>query len=256
LARSEANVIKELKRIIAYRPKYLHGYASSIYLLAQVAEKLGEGMTNMRVKAIVTESEKCHDYQKELIQRVFGAPVVENYGCVEFGMIAQPGNNGQLCINEDHVQVETTPGGDAVFTNLDEYVFPLIRFKNGDRITLGDVHDELPYRTINTIDGRITETIKLPQGGSLQGYVVMYPISKHSSLMSAYQIYQPDIGRLLIRIVPTVNPFPMEVRLQMEHEMRLIVGDLIFIDFEFLSAIPLTKRGKRLFICSDVREID
>ena len=60
-----------------------------------------------------------------MIERVFHAPVVENYGSVEFGMIAQPAKDGRLCINDDHVYAETTLEGQAVLTNLDEYGFPL-----------------------------------------------------------------------------------------------------------------------------------
>lgn len=109
LAKSEANIAAELKRIVAYKPNYFHGYVSSIYLLAQYAEQHGIDLATLKVKAIVTESEKCHDFQRELMERVFKAPVVENYGCVEFGMLAQPARDGRLCINEDHVHVETTP---------------------------------------------------------------------------------------------------------------------------------------------------
>ena len=254
LARSEMNVEHELKRIIAYRPCYLHGYASSIYLLARYAEDHGIDCSGLNLKAIVTESEKCHDFQRELMERVFNTTVVENYGCVEFGMIAQPAKDGQLCINEDHVFVEATEEGEAVYTNLDEYGFPLIRFKNGDMIKIGNPHSELPYRTIAELDGRKTEMIKLPQGGALHGFIPMYPVSKHSKWMMAYQIYQPKIDQLIIRIIPQPQVvFPNEIRLQIVEEMREIVGDIMSIEFEFLDSIPLSKRGKRVFVCSDVK---
>ena len=254
LAKSEANILGELKRIKAYHPRYLHGYASSIYLLARTAEDNGIGLAELGVKAIVTESEKCHQFQRDLMERVFKAPVVENYGCVEFGMIAQPAKDGSLCVNEDHVLVETDNEGNAIITNLDEYAFPLIRFKNGDRLKLGQRHSELPYRTIIELDGRSAETIHLPQGGSLQGYIVMYPISKHMTVLKAYQVYQPDVGHLKIRLQPTAETVPQAVQDQIVSEMREIVGRGMAIGIEIVSAIPLTKRGKRAFVVSDVRK--
>lgn len=253
LARSEANIAAELKRIVSYKPTYFHGYVSSIFLLAQYAEQHGIDLAALKVKVVVTESEKCHDFQRELIERVFKAPVVENYGCVEFGMIAQPAQDGVPCINEDHVYVETTADGEAVITNLDEYGFPLIRFKNGDRMTLGPVHATLPYRTIQSIEGRIAETIHLPQGGSLQGYIVMYPISKHMQHLKQYQVYQPDIGHLIVRVVPTATDFPANIQSQILTEMREIVGLQMQVTVEKVETIPLTKRGKRAFVVSDVR---
>ena len=253
LARSDANVEKELKRILAYQPDYFHGYASSIYLLARYAADHDVDCSRLKLKAIVTESEKCHEFQREVIERVFHAPVVENYGCVEFGMIAQPAKDGQLCVNEDHVYAETTPEGEAVFTNLDEYGFPLIRFKNGDKITIGKVHDELPYRILTSIEGRVAEAIRLPQGGSLQGYIVMYPISKHMKFIKEYQVFQPDIAHLFVRVVEA-QALPAEVEAQILREMRDIVGGEINLKIEKVKAIPLTKRGKRAFVCSDVKE--
>lgn len=252
LAKSKDNILKELYRIVKYKPVYIHGYANSIYLLARTAEENGIALNKLNIKAVVTESEKCHDFQRELIGRVFNAPVVENYGCVEFGMIAQPARDGLMCINEDHVVVETLNDGSAVFTNLDEYAFPLIRYKNGDELKLGEVHNQLSYRTINEISGRKTETIKLPNGGSLHGFIPMYPISKHVNWMTAYQIYQPDLHTLKIRIVPSREEFPQEIKTQIISEMRTIVGNDMVLKFDFVDEIPLSKRGKRLFIVSDV----
>ena len=248
------NVQNELWRIIKFKPAYIHGYASSIYVLATCADKFGVDCSRLQVKAVVTESERCHDFQREVIERVFHAPVVENYGSVEFGMIAQPARDGRLCINEDHVYVETTPEGEAVFTNLDEYGFPLIRFRNGDKVTIGGVHDELPYRTLSSIEGRVAETIHLPQGGLVHGYMVMYPVSKHMKYLREYQVYQPDIDHLLIRVVES-ETLPTEIELQIVSEMRTIVGDVINIKVQKVNSIPLTKRGKRTFVCSDVQSL-
>lgn len=252
LAESDVNVEREVKRILKYRPAYIHGYASSLYELASFAEFHGIECKELKLKAVVTESEKCHDFQREVIERVFNAPVVENYGSVEFGMIAQPARDGRLCINDDHVYVETDEDGEAIITNLDEYGFPLIRFKNGDKLTLGGIHQELPYRIITSIEGRVAETIYLPQGGSLQGYIVMYPISKHMDYIREYQVYQPDINHLLIRVVESFS-LPKKIESQIVSEMRTIVGGLINVEVQKVKSIPLTKRGKRAFVCSDVK---
>ena len=252
LASADANIKAALDRILGYRPRYIHGYASTIHLLAQYAERNNIDCSHLNLLAVITESEKCHSFQRETIERVFHAPVVENYGSVEFGMIAQPGKDGRLYINEDHVYVETTTDAEAVFTNLDEYGFPLIRFKNGDKLTLGGAGGELPYKTIKSIEGRVAETIYLPQGGSLQGYIVMYPISKHMKYLREYQVYQPDIDNLFVRVVES-EPLPTEIEAQIVSEMRKIVGDVINVKVQKVNSIPLTKRGKRAFVCSEVR---
>ena len=252
LAVSEENVLKAIKRLKKYRPVYLHGYVSSIDLIAATAERHGIAMDDVGIRVIVTESEKLYDFQRERMKHVFGCGVAENYGCVEFGMIAQPDKDGNMCINEDHVYVETDEEGTAIYTNLDAHAFPFIRFKNGDKVTLGDVHDELPYRTLSSIEGRVAETIHLPQGGLVHGYMVMYPISKHMKYLREYQVYQSDIDHLQINVVEA-EPLPTEIETQIIDEMRTIVGDVINVKLQKVNSIPLSKRGKRAFVCSEVR---
>lgn len=244
-----------VQKIIAYKPDYYHGYTSSIYQIARYIEENKIDVSGLRLKAVVTESEKVHDFQRECLERVFGVPVVENYGSVEFGMIAQPDTAGNLCINEDHVVVETTSEGEAVITNLDEYGFPFIRFKNGDLLELGSYGKGLPYQTIINLNGRVAETIHLPNGGKLQGFVVMYPISKHMQWIRAYQVYQPAIDQLILRFVLD-GELPSRIKRQIDQEMADVVGTQMNITFEYVEEIPVTKRGKQMFVCSDVEKGD
>lgn len=252
LARSEDNVRAALHRILRYRPHYLHGYVSSIDLLAEHAERWGMDMTGLKLKAVVTESEKLYDFQRERIGRVFGCPVAENYGSVEFGMIAQPDAKGNLCINEDHCLVEAGPEGEAILTNLDAYAFPFIRFKNGDAITLRqEKRSALPYHEIERVDGRVADAIRLPGGASLQGYIVMYPISKHMAYIREYQVRQRDIAYLEVLLVLKA-PLPDAVRQQIVDEMSAIAGSGVEVRVTPVNNIPLTARGKRRFVVSEL----
>ena len=256
LARSEANVRRALGRLRRYRPVYLHGYVSSIDLLAASAERWGVRMDDVGIRAVVTESEKLYDFQRERIGRVFGCRVAENYGSVEFGMIAQPDAAGNLCVNEDHCWVETDGDGAAVLTNLDAYAFPFIRFKNGDCLTLrAEKRSSLPYREIERVDGRVADTIHLPDGGRLQGFIVMYPVSKHMRYIQAYQVRQTRPEELEVLVVPLAGEsLPETIRAQIVAEMRDIVGDGVSICIREVLEIPLTKRGKRRFVVSQLEE--
>jgi len=81
----------------------------------------------------------------------------------------------------------------------------------------------------------------------------MYPISKHMNVLKAYQVYQPDINHLKIRLLPVSASVPVEVQDRIIREMREITGSQIDLAIEIVSAIPLTKRGKRAFVISDVK---
>lgn len=83
----------------------------------------------------------------------------------------------------------------------------------------------------------------------------MYPISKHMQHLKQYQVYQPDVDHLVIRVVCDDQALPDEIRQQILKEMREIVGNAITLKLERVDEIPLTKRGKRAFVCSDVKGV-
>jgi phenylacetate-coenzyme A ligase PaaK-like adenylate-forming protein len=118
-------------------------------------------------------------------------------------------------------------------------------------VSIGRVHEELPYCTLTSVEGRIAETIHLPQGGMVHGYMVMYPISKHMKYLREYQVYQPDIDHLLIRVVESES-LPPEITKKIIREMKEIVGNAMDVQIQKVASIPLTRRGKRSFVCSDV----
>ena len=254
LAREQSSVMKSLRRIRRYCPTYIHGYVSSIDILAAYAENVGYRMDDIGIKAVVTESEKLYDFQRERISRVFGCRVVENYGSVEFGMSAQPDVEDNLCINENHCYVETDIDNTAIYTNLDAYAFPFIRFKNGDIVSLRKQKKSvLPYKEIENVEGRVADTIRLPNGALLQGFIVMYPISKHMQYIIAYQIRQEkkDELQILLRIKKSL---PKNIVLQIVKEMKDIVGQNIHVFVKVVEKIPVTKRGKHRFVYSTIKD--
>ena len=131
----------------------------------------------------------------------------------------------------------------------------MIRFKNGDMLKLGGKHPQLPYRTIQEIDGRKTELIRLPQGGALQGFIVMHPLYLHNKYLKSYQIVQQDISHLKIRMV-LAHQMPEDVMMKIVADMQELVGDRMSIETEFLDDIPVSRTGKRLFVISNVKETD
>lgn len=137
---SPEHLARTVENIRRYNPVYFHGYAASIAEIARWVKESGRDARSLfpSLRAVVSESEKLYPEQRELFEEVFRVPVYENYGSVEFGMIAQPDTDGNLLLNEDHIVAESMGGDEeAVITNLDSFAFPFIRYKNGDRIRLG-----------------------------------------------------------------------------------------------------------------------
>ena len=201
---------RAIERIERFKPVYLHGYVSPLYALARRLADSGRRIGGIR--AIVTDSEKLYDFQKEAMQRAFECPIIEQYGCLEAGVIAARDPRGVMRINEDHVIVERLEGGEAAITSLSRRACPFIRYKNGDLIELDEqVAPSLPYRSISSVTGRAMERIALVRGGHVNGFVLIFAISPHLSYIRRFQIHQTKVDEFKVRCV-VGSPLPGEVR--------------------------------------------
>lgn len=254
LSASQENIRLAVARLQKYNPDYLHGYISSIYDIGAWIKSHNINAREIfpRLRLVVSESEKLHDFQRVLLEEVFQVPVIENYGSVEFGMIAQFDKEGILRTNDDHLVIESIRG-EAVMTNLESFSFPFIRFRNGDLFTLREINDpQLPYSAIEKITGRSTEFILLPDGGKIHGFSVLYPVSKHMQRIRSYQIHQTAPDTLLVHIVPTGEGVSPEISGQIIREIQEIVGTKMNITIDLCHSIPLSRSGKCKFVINDL----
>ena len=106
----------ELRR---HRPGLVFGHAHSLYLVACHLKKTG--VTDIRPNGIISTAMVLHDYQRRVIEAVFGTPVTNRYGCEEVSLIASECEaHAGLHVNADNVYVEAPTGrpGRLVVTDL------------------------------------------------------------------------------------------------------------------------------------------
>ena len=84
------NVDRAITDIEQFRPVYLHGYASALYTIARRMIERNLSFKSTTLLAVITESEKLYDFQRETMRQAFGCKILEHYGSVELGNIAQP----------------------------------------------------------------------------------------------------------------------------------------------------------------------
>ena len=129
------------------RPRMLFGYASALALLARHAERSGvrHGRTAVCKVAFAT-GETLYPAQREVIERVFGAPVANGYGSRDAGFIAHqcpagcpaPVGRAHRCRTGGRAGRPVAPGerGEIVTTHLATGDFPFIRYRTGDMAAL------------------------------------------------------------------------------------------------------------------------
>lgn len=233
-----------------FRPETIVSYVGPLVELARWIER--EGRTPHRPQRILGAAEALHPHQRALLQRVFGAPVYDTYGCREFMLIAAEceARDG-LHMNTDHLHVEFAAGpqadepSDLILTDLHNFGMPLMRYVNGDLGTPGRARCScgrgLPM--LAKIDGRRLDALRLRDGRLLPGEYIVYVFLPVTGVKQ-YQVVQQTLDTLRVRLVPDVGYDP-SVHALIRDGIRKLAGDGVAIEFETVDAIALTASGKR-----------
>jgi phenylacetate-CoA ligase len=248
---SETNLASYADAIDAYRPEVIVGYVGPLVRLAEWL--LATGRTVARPASIIGAAEALHPFQREIIERAFGAPAYNTYGCREFMLIASECEHRDgLHVNADHLLVETlvdgrptTSGsGEVAVTDLFNHGMPFIRYVNGDMATHAGHRCAcgrgLPM--LASVDGRKLDAIRTPAGHVLPGEFFPHMLKDVPGL-TRFQLVQRRLDRLDLSIVRG-DGFSDSSLDYIRREVSKVLGDSAELHCHFVDDIPLTRSGK------------
>ena len=258
---SESNMAAYADAIDGFRPEVIVSYVGPLVKLAQWLEARGRRVH--RPLRVLCAAEALLEHQRALIERVFGCPAFNTYGCREFMLIASECEHRKgLHLTADHLKVEiskpataTAGAGEIVVTDLHNYGMPMIRYLNGDMATESDAECAcgrgLPM--LSRIDGRKLDALYTADGRIMPGEYVVYAFLNAKGI-KRYQVVQKKLDALEVVIVPDHDFEESTVEL-VRSELRKVLGDGIALDFRFTNEIPLTATGKlRVTLCELVTQ--
>ncbi|AXH00705.1 hypothetical protein DVJ83_16250 (plasmid) [Deinococcus wulumuqiensis] len=159
---SEEGIAGHYQALIRQNPMSIIGYTSAVFRLARHIEhhKLRtRGLT--RLKAVIVTSETVTEPDIEVLERVFGVPVVIEYGSAETGTIATSrGNSFPLQVLHLSNLVQLASEGGIRVTTLTDRIFPLINYDIGDR---GEAAERSGGSVLKLahVQGRAREVVKV-----------------------------------------------------------------------------------------------
>jgi phenylacetate-CoA ligase len=248
---NRSNLVEYEQRVRRYQPEVVVGYVTPLYELAR--HLLSSGRTLAGVEAVLTGAEPLRQHQRETISAAFAAPVYNTYGCREVMLIASeaPGMEGML-VNADQLLVESVDAGGQwlagspgrlLLTDLHAEGMPLIRYANGDVVTLGRTPAPgFPWPVLRAVEGRQLDLIRTPDGRMLPGEFFPH-LMKDIPGVERFQVVQQRLDRLLIRIVPGAS-FDADAEHLLQSVLRRHLGGSMQIHIERVGDIPLTAAGK------------
>lgn len=247
------NVDLAIEQIERFQPVYLHGYASALYVIARKMLDSNKTFHGFKLRAVITESEKLYDFQKSAMREAFGCDILEHFGSVEFGNIAQPDMSGVKRIADDCFKLETMPSGELLVTSLFSRYFPLIRFKLGDTAILSDPlpDDPLPYSILVELTGRTVDLIPLAKGGFVHGVALAHIIDPHLSVVRKYQIRQAKIDHFSISL-ESDSTISQIIFNTIKKDLAALLGDSVNVEISQVDNILPDQSGKFRWVISDV----
>jgi len=251
---SEDSILAKLKSNSKKKNMHLGGFASSLFVMAEVAKK---NNLNIKFDAVISWGDKLFDYYKSTIEEVFNTKVYENYGCNEGLMIGQKKDLPYFYLYTPNVFLEllddeSSPVDDGsigrvIITKLDGYAMPLVRYDTGD-LAIILPKDQYPsqrdmaFPLLKQVVGRNTDIIKTSNGINLIVHTFTGIFEFFPEILQ-FQIIHDKIDSIIIKYIPS-RQFYLAVLKLIEEKITEKTGSCISIIWQEVSVIPRSKSGK------------
>ncbi|MBA7713642.1 Phenylacetate-coenzyme A ligase [subsurface metagenome] len=259
---NENNMRKYVDIINSFKPKFIRGYASSIYFLSNWVEK-----HQIRIYspfAIFTTAGKLYPNMRKKIEYVFSCNVYDGYGLHDGGVSAY--ECSEHCgfhidmersvmeiVDEDGNQLKNGEGK-IIATSLCNYAMPFIRYDTSD---IGHIIDDAcgcgrPYELLKELVGRSVDILVTPEGKNVNGWIFVMIFWEYDKVIKEYQITQEKLDTLVIKIVPE-DDFD-KGQLNKIREIIKITSPAWNVDFKFVDKIERTEAEKYKFIINKLEK--
>lgn len=257
----DLNIQFYIQKLMEIKPAILRGYPSFFDKLATYINKHNIRL-DFKIKGINLTAEVCSVEQRENIEKAFSSMVFFEYGHSEVSVYCYTSDKSYLyksspiygyveVLKENGSDAEIGEVGSIVVTGFNNRAMPFIRYDTGD---LGEV----AYRNggivhFSKIIGRSQDFLwsKNKQKVFLTALIFGQHLKAFKN-MKKWQLIQDEIGKVVINIIKNED---------YSHEDE---NDILFkftsvaeldLKFNYVDDIPLTKRGKHLFLIQNVKEI-
>ncbi len=258
---NESNMRKYINVINSFKPKFIRGYASSIYFLSKWIET--QQIRIHSPSAVFTTADTLYPNMRNKIEYVFNCNVYNGYGLNDGGVSAyECSEHGGFhidmersvmeVVDEDGNQLENGEGK-IIATSLNNYAMPFIRYDTSD---IGQIVDDIcgcgrPYKLLKKLVGRSVDILVTPEGKKISGWFFQQIFWKYDNIVKEYQVTQEKLDTIIIKIVPE-DGFD-EKQLNKFREIVKKRSQAWNIEFKFVDKIERTKAAKYKFIINNLK---
>ena len=238
------------RRMIAFRPAGLIGYASALDYFLRTTESYHDEFKKLGLKFVMPCAEPAPKPDSfELMRRVFGCPVVQEFGGVDFGQVGMKVDEQPFEIFPDHNILEASPDTDrssedgaAVITPLYRRYTPLIRYRQGDIIAGLDRLAHGHVRAFQTLAGRVNDMVALADGLRIHSVAFLHCVHQEPLVLNAQ--LKVDDGGIQLRLVTDAS-FDISCEQRIRYRLGQLSPVLSGIPFVRVPDVETSVAGKR-----------
>lgn len=242
------------------RPALLSGYVDGIHEFAQFA--IDEAVPLPTPRAIAVTASVLQPSKRRFIEAALGAPVFDCYRSAEVPWIAaQCHERDGLHVMADCRVVEIIGGdgrraaagveGEVVVTDLWNTVFPLVRYRMGDRSAIRDRRCAcgLSLPVMDAVQGRLVDVLRSPGGRVVAGGLSAL-FNRWPSAVKQFQLHQLSDYTVVLRLVPG-DAADDTVFAAVASEVSRMLGETVAVRVERVDRIEHVG-GKARLVLSEV----
>lgn len=242
-------------------PRLVRAIASGLLRFCVGLERLGLDGRQLGIEVAIYTGEGLTQAQRNCIETVLGCRTVSEYGCTELGIIAFECPQGGLHISHENLLVEFIVGGrpaeageraEMVITNLNDRIYPLVRYKIGD-VAIPTTRYCACGRTLPLIEelgGRVHDSVQTPSGRTIHGLLFTHLFDRLPEVKQ-FRVIQSHIHALLIEII-VPRSSAASVCQAVEKAVRDSLGERMEVKVRAVDALPVAASGKTRWIVSEL----
>ena len=252
IKKENINVIKSI--IENNNIEVIYGYSSNIFYLAKLFKMHN---IDVNIKYAIPIAEGLIKQQKNFITDTFNCRLYMDYGaseCMRMGFECNQHDGYHMDIynyffeylDDNDEPCKTGENSNIIVTNLNNYIFPLVRYYIGDQCILSNDKCScgINYPLVSQITGRESDIIKTPLNDeiSLSNFAVF--LEYLDEYIIQYQLIVDEKAKeIILKIIPT-QKFKQETIGEIKRKILELINHSMNIKIELVEKIPFEKHGK------------
>lgn len=263
---SEKELFQWWQVLTSLRPATIYGYPS---VLADFATWLeSEHHRPPGLKGIFSSAEVLYPEHRNIIEKVFGCKVYNQYGSRETPCVACECQEGRmhLFVNWNRVEFLDTGEGlhanqEIVITPLFNYAQPLLRYRIGDlgRMSTEECPCGRGYPLMDLNVARSGDFLLGADGARFYPSLFTH-LMDGKSWVRAFQFVQRSEREIILNVVPDTNNDPDSMRTTLQRELETPLREKMRNDLQFsvrlVRGIDRTQAGKHRYVVNEMQKTE